>query len=78
MEGNTDQVRGKGWFLFAPWSLVKVSHFSKVESGEFNISAPIIVPYLLKITKACILSTGSCQGLLCLRTGEGRDLFRQL
>ena len=66
MEGNTDQVRREGWSLFAPWSLVKVSHFSKVESGEFNISGPIIVPYLLKITKACILSTGSYQGLLYL------------
>ena len=47
MEGNTDQVHGKGWPLFAPRSPVKVSHFSKeVESGEFNISAPVIVPYL--------------------------------
>lgn len=75
-EGNTNQVHGKGWPLFAPRFLVKGSHCSKevAKSGEFNISA--LRPG--KITNACVLSTGSYRGLLCLRTGEGRDLFRQL
>lgn len=44
-------------------------------SGEFHIRVLVITLHPGKITKACILLTGS---YLKLRTGEGRDLFRQL
>ena len=72
-----------GWPLDSPLvavcSLIPGRCFTEVENPkEFSTSAPIIVPHPGKITKACILLTGSYQGLLCFRTGEGRDLFPQL
>lgn len=72
-----------GWPLDAPLmavgSLIPGCGFAEVERpGEISTRAPIIVPQPGKITKAGILLTGSYQGLPCIRTGEGRDLFRQL